>query len=300
MNAIYKKLKTPRSLTILGLIVALVAPVAIATPSASAEAENQSVSYMTMYSAKGTYTKAKITMVTLPAQSKHCGGTLNNSGSNNYVIVKLYKTRPHKILCDAVGPGSEYQITFLKGKKSTNNLADYQQLPNSGSDLFNAVDVDANTTIKPFKSCMVIVPTVGKTNLPTSNCPTSSALDVLPLDKDNSQLSININPSTNASVVSAPKGRVILTDTGAWDGNTYVSRPFCTGKIDFYYQPSGQATWTGPYKKSMKFVNGQCEAKLVSDRYKISKKTTYNVKAVFAGNAYFDAPADATATFSTR
>lgn len=273
---------------LLGLLV-LPVSMALSHTKASAVAEIDPISYMNIYSSKGTYTRARIQFITNGSTPHRCAGADLTNGST--VSIKLYVSRPHKIQCAAVdGSNSYYKITFLKGKKNTNNSADYKQLQNSGNDLFAQVDVN-QSTVKPYKSCTSVYPTTGwsATAANVSNsCSTNNSLDTIP--KDDSEISMSLRGTTNVSLKTGPVGKVIVSDYQAWDGVKYASKTFCRGIVTVYYQRADNSNSAQAFNKPMRFKDGKCEARFSSDKVVYSKNTQYKVWATFAGNNYLNAP----------
>lgn len=309
MNRTHQQKLIRSSIVVLSLaLIAVVFSVNHLSPKASADAAPEPVSYMQIYSAKGTYTRAQIKLIN-PTADKKCGGDLN-AGNQYTKTIKLYATRPHKVICEAVGGGPLYEVKFLKGRK-TGSTSDYITVPG-----ITTVDVDYSNSI-PYKSCMVINPTaVTKTQMLPTNCTIVS--ETIPQDPSTLNIYLRSN-GVNLSASSAPTGHIRLVDSSPWDydGNSanlnkykFISRSFCTGTVSVWYQRTGAGITEaeqGPFIKKLKYAKptlttpyGHCEVKLSRDRAQIAKKATYNMRATFGSNTYLGASNQATVTFTTK
>ncbi len=276
---------------------------------ASADSVKDPISYMQIYSAQGKYTSAQITLLGDATSAHKCGGkdlTVNQSAT-----VKLYSSRPHKILCDAVDINhNSYQIKFLKGKKSGQS-SDYLALPG-----FNAVDVN-ETQVSPYRACTIIKPTSGAT-VTNSNCPASATETVT---ADQSGLGIYFRTSAKVSASSGPAGHIRLVNANPSDQGVdptsdkhlskALSRNACTGTLNVYYQRVGTGIndpEQGPFTKKLRYATptsttpyGHCQAKLSRDKgLVLKKKSTYNMRATYSGNTFLQASNSTTVQFSTK
>jgi len=310
MKRVNKKLITKLSLS--GVL--MFAGVAFAAPTiTSADSVKEPVSYMQVYSAQGKYTSAQITLTatTVAGQSTpahRCGG--KNLAVGQSATIKLYSSRPHKVICDAIdGANNRYQVKFLKGKKSGPST-DYLALAG-----FNSIDVNESHTI-PFKSCTIVKPTSGVT-VTTSNCPATTTESIT---AEQSGLGIYFRSSAKVNASFGPSGHIRLVNTNPSDQGVdptadkrlskALSRNACTGTINVYYQRVGTGIndpEQGPFTKKIRYATptsttpyGHCEAKLSKDRAQLKKKSTYNMRATYSGNTFLQVSNSTTVQFSTK